>query len=308
MSNNKPKNETPMDETPKDETPKDETPKDETLKDETPKDETPKDETPVKKKTGKKKVEPKFNIVPDESKFSEKDRNLDITKLFVEKSFVKNDELVKYQLFKNKIKEYQCEVERCPTKNGLWRRQPCYLELVRKNCKPLDLRIGNLVLMCPNCYCQEKGPDNFKNVKKKIEHKCVSCGYVLRNKNKSGLCYVCTQKINKGIMDSSFTTYEEMAQLTVLTSENNNYKSIQSGYSKEIEAHVYEDYLKQANDVDLSKNNIFSGNSSSKKSISSSTNIKKNKHNSKNKAHGLDNQTQYSLEIDDNLLSELGDI
>ena len=277
-------------------------------KDETPKDETPKDETPVKKKTGKKKVEPKFNIVPDESKFSEKDRNLDITKLFVEKSFVKNDELVKYHLFKNKIKEYQCEVERCPTKNGIWRRQPCYLELVRKNCKPQDLRIGNLVLMCPNCYCQEKGPDNFKNVKKKIEHKCVSCGYVLRNKNNSGLCYVCTQKINKGIMDSSFTTYEEMAQLTVLTSENNNYKSIQSGYSKEIEAHVYEDYLKQANDVDLSKNNIFSGNSSSKKSISSSTNIKKNKHKSKNNAHGLDNQTQYSLEIDDNLLSELGDI
>ena len=276
---------------------------DETPKDETPKDETPKDETPVKKKTGKKKVEPKFNIVPDESKFSEKDRNLDITKIFVEKSFLKNDELIKFHLFKNKIKDYQCEVEKCPTKNGLWRRQPCYLELVRKNCKWTDLRIGNLLLMCPNCYCQEKGPNNFKNVKKKIEHKCVSCGYVLRNKNKSGLCYVCTQKINQGIIESSFTTYEEIAQLTVLTSENNNYSSIQSEYSKEIEAHVYEDYLKQANNIDLSKHNMFSKNNTSTLSKN-----KKSNHKNKTKKPDLSNQTEYSLEIDDTLLSELGDI
>ena len=256
-------------------------------------------------KVSKKKVEPKFNVIPDESKFSEKDRNLDINKIFVERSFVKNDELVKYHLFKNKLKEYQCEVEKCPTKNGLWRRQPCYLELVRKNCKSQDLRLGNLVLMCPNCYCQEKGPDNFKNVKKKIEHKCVSCGYVLRNKNKSGLCYVCTQKINKGIMDSSFTTYEEIAQLTVLTSENNNYKSIQSGYSKEIEAHVYEDYLKHSNTMDTHKNNIFIKNN---KNTTLSGSIKKSKHKAKTNSNVISNQTEYTLEIDDNLLTELDDI
>ena len=267
------------------------------------KDNTLENKDNTKKKTTKKKVESKFNIIPDDSKFSEKDRDLDINKIFVEKSFVKNDELIKYYLFTNNIKEYQCEIDNCSTKNGLWRRRPCYLELVRKNCKWLDLRISNLVLMCPNCYCQEKGPDNFKNVKKKIEHKCVSCNYVLRNKNKSGLCFVCTQNINKGIMDSSFNTYEDMAQLTVLTSENNNYNSVQSEYSKEIEAHVYEDYLKQANDVDLSNNNIFNN------SKIYSNEIKKNKHKLKSKKLiELDNQTEYSLEIDNNLLSQLGDI
>ena len=61
--------------------------------------------------------------------------------------------------------------------------------------------------------------------------------------------------------------------------------------------------------IQKNKNNMNKKNKTgSKKSTSSSNNIKKNKHKSKNKVNGLDNQTQYSLEIDDKLLSELGDI
>ena len=80
-----------------------------------------KSKTEDEKKTKKKKAEPKFNILPDETKFSDQDKALNISKVFVERSNVYNDELIKYLLINNKIKKYECEIEKCPTKNGLWR-------------------------------------------------------------------------------------------------------------------------------------------------------------------------------------------
>lgn len=267
-----------------------------------------KSETKDKKKSTKKKTPPKFNILPDETKFSDKEKALDISKVFMERSNVYNDELIKYFLINNNIKKYECEIEKCPTKNGLWRRQPCYLELVRKNCKVSDLRINNLMFMCPNCYCQEKGPENFKIIKKKIEHKCISCGYILTKRNKSGLCFVCTQKINKGIVNSNFTSYQEMAELTTLTSKTNNNNYPMEDYTDEIQAEIYEKYIKRANEIDFTKNILPNkGDINTNKSYSSSNFEKCKKHKGKN-ANNIISQTEYSLEISSDLLKELEDI
>lgn len=262
-----------------------------------------------KKKIKKKKAEPKFNILPDETKFSDQDKALNISKVFVERSNVHNDELIKYFLINNKIKTYECEIEKCPTKNGLWRRQPCYLELVRKNCKMTDLRISNLMFMCPNCYCQEKGPENFNIVKKKIEHKCISCGYILTKRNKSGLCFVCTQKINKGITNSNFTSYQEMAELTTLTSKtSNNINYPIEDYTDEIQAEIYEKYIKSANEIDFTKNTFSNTGNTFKNNSYSSSKLEKNKTHKPKSNNNIISQTEYSLEISSDLLAELEDI
>lgn len=276
-------------------------------KDNTNEDKITKSKSKEEKKTTKKKAQPKFNILPDDTKFSDKDRALDITKVFVERSNVCNDELIKYFLINNKIKNYVCEIERCPTKNGLWRRQPCYLELVRKNCKPRDLRINNIIFMCPNCYCQEKGPENFKIIKQKIEHKCICCNYILTKRNKSGICFVCTQKINKGITNSYFTSVRETAELTAKTNNNNNYHI--EDYTDEMETEKYEKIIKGTNEIKFT-NNILPNKVDDNvgKTLSTSSKFGKSKNHKSKNTNNIITQTEYSLEISSDLLAELDNV
>lgn len=112
-------------------------------------------------------------------------------------NYAKNDELLKYHLITKKLKEYACYEEKCPTKKGNWRRKPMYLILDRKNGILTDLRVSNLHLICPNCYCQNKGPIQFNIIKKKIEKKCRLCSYVLNNTSFGDICYVCNNKLSQ---------------------------------------------------------------------------------------------------------------
>jgi hypothetical protein len=131
--------------------------------------------------------------------FTEEEKEINQNKIFIEHSkYYSNDELVKYHLtVKNELMEYCCQADKCPTKKGNWRRKKMYLILERKNCKPDDLRISNLRLICPNCYCQDKGPDYFSEYKKQIERKCKYCNYILSSKSRTNVCYVCNSKMQK---------------------------------------------------------------------------------------------------------------
>lgn len=142
------------------------------------------------------------------NKFTDEEQNLSKDDIFIKNSkYFKNDELIKYHLFKNEIFEYKCYGDKCPTKKGNWRRKPIYLILERKNSKKSDLRTVNLCLKCPNCYYQEKGPLLGLEAKKDIEKKCKYCNFILNNKFKTDVCLICREKISKMSISSNTTEY-----------------------------------------------------------------------------------------------------
>lgn len=117
--------------------------------------------------------------------------------VFIQFSKVKNEELIKYFIIKYKVMEYKCLAKGCPSKNGIWRRNPIYLILIRKNNNQQDLRISNLTLICPNCYCQDKGPSAFQRLKSVITRTCALCPRVLNQSNGANYqyCYSCNEKL-----------------------------------------------------------------------------------------------------------------
>jgi hypothetical protein len=117
--------------------------------------------------------------------------------VFIQFSKVKNEELIKYFIIKYKVLEYKCLAKGCPSKNGIWRRNPMYLILIRKNNNQQDLRISNLTLTCPNCYCQDKGPSAFQRLKSVITRTCALCPRVLNQSNGGNYqyCYTCNEKL-----------------------------------------------------------------------------------------------------------------
>ena len=126
-----------------------------------------------------------------------------LTQIFIENSRVTNNELIKYQAVKAGILDYKCYGKGCPTKDGNWRRKLGFLILVRNNNRETDLRITNLSLLCPNCYCQEKGSQSFEKVKKEIVRTCTFCNAPLDNKYNSDKCGRCAWQIKNHIQKSS---------------------------------------------------------------------------------------------------------
>jgi len=116
--------------------------------------------------------------------------------VFIQFSKIKNEELIKYFIIKYKVLDYRCLAKGCPSKNGVWRRNPMYLILIRKNNNQQDLRIANLSLICPNCYCQDKGPSAFQRLKSIITRTCKLCPRVLNQSSGNyEYCYSCNEKL-----------------------------------------------------------------------------------------------------------------
>jgi hypothetical protein len=126
-----------------------------------------------------------------------------LTQIFIENSRVTNNELIKYQAVRTGILDYKCYGKGCPTKDGNWRRRIGFLMLVRNNNRDTDLRMTNLSLLCPNCYCQEKGVIAFDKVKKEIVRTCTFCCTVLDTKYNSDKCGRCTWQIKNQIHKST---------------------------------------------------------------------------------------------------------
>jgi hypothetical protein len=124
-----------------------------------------------------------------------------IKDVFIQFSRIKNDELVKWYHIKYNADKYVCSSKPCPTHKGLWRRQPAYLILHRKNNSQQDNRLTNIEYRCPNCYFQDFGPKLFTRVKKGVDmqrKRCANaCGRVLPSGYTNSYCYGCQQKIKK---------------------------------------------------------------------------------------------------------------
>lgn len=188
--------------------------------------------------------------------FTFEEKNINPKDIFVINStYFENDELIKYHLIHHKYLEYKCYDTKCPTKNGNWKRKKIYLILERINCKLNDLRIKNLRLICPNCYCQNKGPKHFEKYKTKIEKKCKYCNFIINNAYKTDMCYVCYQKLKNINYDLSSNEYIDLVtslyEIDGNTQENkdkyyeiNNYNSLENNntiidykYHKKIKKH-----------------------------------------------------------------------
>lgn len=138
-----------------------------------------------------------FNYEIKQEQFTKEELNIRPDKeIFIQFSKIKNEELIKYFIIKYKVLDYKCLAKGCPSKNGVWRRNPMYLILIRKNNNQQDLRIANLSLICPNCYCQDKGPSAFQRLKSVITRTCKLCPRVLNQSSGNyEYCYSCNEKL-----------------------------------------------------------------------------------------------------------------
>lgn len=159
--------------------------------------------------------------------FTEEEKNLKRQDIFIQSSnYSNNDDLIKYHILKNKIFEYKCYDSKCPTKNGKWKRKDLYLIVKRINGKVNDLRIKNIILICPNCYFQNKSQFDFEEFRKNVEKKCASCNYMMNKKYKGDYCYVCTQKMNS--INLNLTSNEYIDLTSSVISDSMVFSSITS--------------------------------------------------------------------------------
>lgn len=113
--------------------------------------------------------------------------------IFIRNSKINNDNIIKKYLLHYKYKEYKCEVEKCKVTEK-WLGQTTFLYLVKKNSINNDLRLDNLLFMCPNCYVQKYGEKLFlKSVNDDIK-KCKSCNKTIEKIY--NYCFNCKTKIN----------------------------------------------------------------------------------------------------------------
>jgi hypothetical protein len=143
-----------------------------------------------------------------------------------------DDEVLLAILLKYNLVLYECSSSNCTVKST-WRRKPIKLIIYRKNSKAQDLRLDNLELLCPNCYCQQYGSTQLlKQVINQRIIKCRICGYdkvhMLGDIYRTlGYCQICYKKIQ-----SSQASTNSIVKTDLLL-----YKSIESantGFDVEI--------------------------------------------------------------------------
>ena len=130
--------------------------------------------------------------------------------IFIRNSKINNDNIIKKYLLHYKFKEYKCEVEKCKVTEK-WLGQTTYLYLVKKNSINNDLRLDNLIFMCPNCYVQKYGEKLFlKSVNNNIK-KCKSCNKKIEKIY--DYCFNCKIKIdNYSLLDNDNYETRNMAK------------------------------------------------------------------------------------------------
>lgn len=117
----------------------------------------------------------------------------DLGEMLVENSKCKNTSHLKNRLYKEGLKERQCED--CGQTED-WRGKKMSLILDHINGNPTDNRIENLQILCPNCNATtETFSRGHKKIKKQKESKnFCSCGKEINKKSKS--CINCVDKTN----------------------------------------------------------------------------------------------------------------
>lgn len=120
----------------------------------------------------------KFNSISTKKKISDEE-------LFSKESLVHNTKMIKKRLFE----KLQCEYKCYECNISEWNKKPISLELDHINGDPLDNRIENLRILCPNCHSQTSTFRGKNNLKKTFN--CLECGGAMhRNSKQCHDCYV----------------------------------------------------------------------------------------------------------------------
>jgi len=114
-----------------------------------------------------------------------------LAKILVENSTFSTGHL-KNRLVKEEILAYHCVL--CGLSE--WQGSPLVLRLDHINGNPVDHRLENLRLLCPNCDSQQPTFSRGHRKRKKKEKKvCSRCGGKVSLNSKSGLCCRCSEAV-----------------------------------------------------------------------------------------------------------------
>jgi hypothetical protein len=127
-----------------------------------------------------------------------KKKKIKTSHIFAIDSIIKKDCELKMCLL-----HYQHKTNRCDKckQVGFWNKKPLDLLVYRKNKKPSDNRLENLMLLCPNCYSQTSPQNLWIKLNKSKMLVCIDCGKKFKNKKPKKIIDPCA---NIGKEDSSY--------------------------------------------------------------------------------------------------------
>ena len=197
------------------------------------------------KKTSVKITEPEITLSKTEAKFEYNQENIDFfsrdlnpKKILIKNSPFTNDTKITCLLLKqNIIKEYKCNMPKCKVKM-LWNGQPIQLMLHRINNIEDDLDIGNLELLCANCYMCNYGLEIFKKKEKEAIFKCNICDFPLvkfnNNRKAKGTCLKCERQMVKISQEKQQDNFYSKLQDTYSDNPFLSEKGQKSNYYQEV--------------------------------------------------------------------------
>ena len=136
-----------------------------------------------------------------------------IKKYFIENSSYKASDMdmTKILISGGIIKKYKCHGDKCKVEDK-WHRKTLNLILARKNNIENDLRLANLELLCPNCYCA----NYTKSIPSKLiprKYNCKICGFDITKFSKmyidSGICKICARNSVNRYENRLVASYED---------------------------------------------------------------------------------------------------
>uniref|UniRef100_A0A6C0EZ20 Uncharacterized protein n=1 Tax=viral metagenome TaxID=1070528 RepID=A0A6C0EZ20_9ZZZZ len=210
------------------------------------------------KKTSVKITEPETTLSKTEAKFQYNQENIDFfsrdlnpKKILIKNSPFTNDTKITCLLLKqNIIKEYKCNMPKCKVKM-LWNGQPIQLMLHRINNIEDDLDIGNLELLCANCYMCNYGLEIFKKKEKEAIFKCNICDFPLvkfnNNRKAKGTCLKCERQMVKISQEKQQDNFYSKLQDTYSDNPFLSEKGQKSNYYQEVSKYKNFDKPKSGN-------------------------------------------------------------
>lgn len=109
-----------------------------------------------------------------------------------------NRKLLKRRILEAGLVENRCQ--ECGLGEN-WNGKPLVLQLDHINGDPVDNRIDNLRMVCPNCHSQQPTFAGRNSWRQKTTRLCSECNTSITKASKTGKCSICVSRLARKVLD-----------------------------------------------------------------------------------------------------------